>query len=261
MKILPNSSYIVLTIAVLIMVAVLIGAGELTCYAPSQDDPVRGWKTCILFRLFKEMQTLVAGIIALLAAMLALRPVWMQLGRMAQQNEIASREIIAERLAALEMLIAEDRERISRTLSNFDHAFDQEHGSFRRPLDMQWVHNREHEIASTFRNLRNSQALMLGTDRIEAQRHRIISSLELLNRCLGTIIQPVHFYPPDEYWPGEDRYAEMEEAAAFAADELDGRWSDAVAAFLQFEELAEEELSAIRRRIRQIDDMVVRQQP
>jgi len=201
----------------------------------------------------KDYQTLIAGLIAILAAYMTAKPVWRQLRSMSVQTAMVHREFLAERLRALDA-------RRAALAKNLDPYSDQIHQRLMEmreiegKLNIHWVFERAQITWSLINDLKTEGRQHRDPAPISIAFDALMDSLNRLYETLEDIHRPQSTDQSDEDHEFTDaEWADIGEKGKIADARLDGeisefeqRWRDLKAAF-------ETELSGLRDSLQAID--------
>lgn len=258
MSLISHRSFFSVLLMVIIGCSLILMTLQMMCPDPVIDASRHAWRTCIAFTLFKEMQTLVAGLLALTAAIIAVRPVYLQLEKMTVQTDIASRDIISRRLRRIIEVTAADYEHVDEVHSEMMRGMHPETAEFELPFNVHWAHELSSRLSSSISGLNASQVELLGTSPIEESRVFLIQETTKLQDCLDDIYAPAVV---DHYEDvSAEQMVELVTKAGKAERDLLDRWLAVRGALKQFQSTYKNEQDLIRKRIRAIDDSIVKVQ-
>lgn len=251
-----HRSYLSVAIAATLGGTAVILTWQMMCPPPAVDASRQAWKACIAFGLLKDFQTLIAGVLAILAALIAVQPVWLQLRKMQQQTDIASRDVIDRRLAGIEALVQSDLKAVRDGIKSVSRMMDHDQLEFVFPLNVHQVDVAETELWACVRALYASQEKRLGTTSIEEARLHLIIIMRTISECVSAINAPTRLVITGDYLSDEDT-ANLTSHAENAEKQLIERWSSVSAALLHFQEMSAVGCGRLREHIRKIDDMII----
>jgi anion-transporting ArsA/GET3 family ATPase len=214
---------------------------------------------CTAYRVFSEFQTLFAAGLAILAALIAARPVWRQLEKMNVQQDIMAHEFIARRLNSIESKY----EYLNNTLSSY--LRDVFTTIYRPPydevdydpnaIDVHWAHNMEFRALEIVGNIEIHQKLRDDTSKIEEARIIIIESLRELADCLNDVSAPARYAgDPDISIEQQEEIERQDPIARAKLPDIASKVSAAKQAYISIVDL---ESRRIRSRLREIDDRML----
>lgn len=217
--------------------------------------------TCIVLSGFGQWlynwQTLIAGVVALGAAVLALRPVYGQLALMRGQNSAMLRSTISEMIARLDGDYAALNEFVKPigVLSN-EMAHNEERGL--DPAEPKWIDQQNGNISRMLCEMRASFALARDFDAIESAKQELVARVTDLSECFSDIFQPNWEYlrPEEVNWT-EEQSAKICAEARRAESQLDRTFRAVAPAIRALADAYKEQRAALVRRLREIDDMLL----
>jgi hypothetical protein len=227
-------------------------------FVPLDSSTVCETMMCIIVRTFSEYQTLTGAGLAILAAYIAARPAWLQLQKMRLQQDIAARSAIVERLKGMEKRGREMKDEIEPLLQEiWRNIYD----GFEEPeydpgsVNVHWAHDKMHQCNSIASLLESQQECMRDTHKIEKVRQKAIDVTQELTDCFNNIsAYASNLGDPQMTQEIEEKLQHLEitgrnelPVKAHALDDAYKETSNAIAS----------ETSAIRYRLRQIDDAIL----
>lgn len=211
-----------------------------------------------------NFQSLLAGLMALGAAAYALRPVYKQL-RVAQvQAAISTREVLLERANTIIRRKRNASDALKSITSDFIadlYHNDPEGGP---EIDINWAHSAEQVVTEVIDKLLVQQSGMGDREAIDDARGSVIKSATELRCCLTIIHQAFthDFDDPDHDWDEQEKLAEIakaERASKAAEGELEAQISAVARAARELDDAFGTELSEVRVRVQQINDLVLKE--
>jgi hypothetical protein len=149
-------------------------------------DPPEGG----LVAFIKDYQTLIAGVLALVAALVTVWPVWLQLSRLSIQSSAIFHEFLLQRLGE----ILERERRVRRLIKGFEggitgYLYERlELGT--GDVDAEWAFNQEQVAARLDHDLRAYTETHRDAPEIEAALEDLLGALTALEDCLQAIHRP-----------------------------------------------------------------------
>lgn len=209
--------------------------------------------------LVERFQTLIGAGVALLAAVIAVRPVWQQLERLATQTNAALREILTDRLQEVgrrKELILADLKVLEAKLSRQTVAMIEAESD---EVDSEWAFAQSQQAGRTIDRLREVRRMWRDAPEITAAFDAVETQLDVLYDLLDDIHRPdsVDRYD-DELDISDEDWAKLESDAATAREGLVGAshaYDQAVAGVAA---AFESEEDALRDRIAVIDQALMR---
>lgn len=204
-----------------------------------------------------DWQTLIGGAVALGAAVLALRPVYGQLALMREQNSAMLRSTISEMIARLDR----DHAALNEVVKPISALSNEMAHIEERNLDLaepQWIDQQSGSISRMLREMRASFALTRDFDAIESAKQELVAKVTSLSECFIDIFQPNWEYlrPEDVDWT-EQQSAKIRADARLAESELDQTFRAVGPAIRALADAYIEQRTALVRRLREIDDMLL----
>jgi len=211
-----------------------------------------------MFAFVRDFQTLLAGIIAIVAALITARPVWRQLDRMSVQTNTMYREFLADRLKALEgrrkwlfEQIAPYRQEVGQRMY--------EMREFENGLNIHWVFERSQITGllvsklEAYRDANRDSAEMAGAvDDMIGQLKVLEDNMDDIHRPHSTEQSGEDWSYTDEEWAEVGRKGEAADAA------LDGLVADFEVAAKRLREVVDHEIDRLRDRVKATDDALMK---
>jgi hypothetical protein len=212
----------------------------------------------VIYEWVRDWQTLITGLLALLAAYFAARPVWRQLTSLQIQSALMERDTLITRVAAIESrrdIAREKIEAITRRLTG---------GMFvsedNLDINPAWAEDAEPLVNAVVAILTAHQEASLDGELIDTKRRAVIQHAKELSGCLSDIHAP---YSQDFHSPDleinltneqiADAEAKADAAAARAKHNLSQRISAVRKSGDELDVAFKTSLGQLRARIRQID--------
>ena len=212
---------------------------------------------CGLYHFIKDFQTLIAGLIAILAAIITARPVWRQLDRMAVQTDTIFREFLADRLQSLKGR----RQWLRDKINPFRNEVGQrlyEMRELENGLNIHWVFERDQLAGTLIDKLRTYQVTNRDPADMAKGMAELITKLEALRDSLDSIHRPHSMDQSGEDYAFTDKeWAAIKAKGHAADDELDRVVSEFEAAAKSFFDAADVEISHLRDRVKATDDALL----
>jgi hypothetical protein len=214
---------------------------------------------CGVGKLFYEWQTLVTGLLALLAAYIAARPVWRQITSLQIQSEVMARETLIMRVTAIESRRDATRKKIESITHEFLRAI-YPYGECADPnINTEWAFEAEKIVDTIVVALIAHQETSLDGELIDTKRSAAIEQAKELSDCLSEIHAP---YSCDLHDPELNLTEEQIAAATAASPRAEGHLEECISAVrtsgAELDAAFKVTLEQLRGRIRQIDVVVVR---
>lgn len=253
-----------LRVAKVLIAAVLILTGLVTAWdfvdrcalfeISSHTDPV-----CMFVYNY---QSLVAGVLAVGAAILALLPVYGQLELTRLQSAIMTREVLVKRLKETEGRRARAKSDLEKITVEFDRDIYQGNPEGDPNIGYEWAFNAEQIVEDVVRKFRRHQASRVDPKSVNIALGSVIAAAEALAICLDRIHTPAR-QPWDD--PELGLSAEEMKAAEVAADaeakiaekELPTKLSGLSKIASKVENAYIAVVERLRTRIRDLDDFIL----
>jgi hypothetical protein len=254
-----DNSTVIVFVSVLFLVTVFLFALN-GMFVPAEPNAVCPNNLCRAYRVLSEFQTLLGAGLAIFAAWYAAKPVWRQIQKMNVQQDIMARQIIESRLKSIE---ANDRyldTKLSAYLQDiwrniYDwHVEPAEYDP--QSVDPHWAFDMEHHADDILSELGRHQPSRSDTVKIETAREQVVRTLAELSACFNSISAPARLAgDPEISEEHEERLEAEEQAARIDMEKIANAVDEARKAFAS---VAASEIDSIRKRIRQIDDQLLR---
>jgi hypothetical protein len=215
-----------------------------------------------LGQFIKEFQSLLAGLMALLAAVIALRPVYKQLHVNQVQTAIAARELLFGRARTIEHRRKVAAEAIRKITSDFMARLYQGNPGGEPDVGPHWAHEADQIVGQVIEEFQLQQSGMGDREAIDEMRILLIQAATKLKSCL-TDIHQIHSYDfddPDNGWTPErtrEEVAAAEAASKEAEKHLDAKIGAVTKSGKDLDAAYVAELDEIRVRVRQISKLVL----
>ena len=211
------------------------------------------------WKLLYDWQTLITGILALIAAGLAAWPVWRQLTSLKLQSAVMQRDTLVLRLGALESRRDATRHKMRSITAEFIPQLHPNHDSKGPPnINPHWAFEAEQITDGVIATLTGHQETSFDGELIDAQRKAAIQQAKVLSDCLREIHTPCSADLEGPDWNlTKDEITAKEEDAARAERNLEDRISAVRKSADDLDAAFEAGLDQLRTRIRRIDALVV----
>ena len=220
-----------------------------------------GWPADLTwYTLLYSWQSLIAGLIAIIAAIIAAVPVWRQFKLLRIQSEVNSRAVLVMRVSAAESRRDTTRQKLSFT-NEFISAVHQDEGDDGQPdINSEWAHSAEQQADAVRDFLIGQQATSLDGELIDAKRNLLIEQIKELCDCLNKIHAPFsHDFSGSDYDLTRAEIAAISDDGKSAEINLEDRIMAVIRSASDLDAAFEAGLVQIRTHIRQIDDLITRQ--
>jgi len=235
----------------LIEVITLLAALSIILYCFSEQTT--------FLEFLNKWQTLIAGVFAIIAAFIAVAPVWSQLKVSEIQSAITSREALSKLLTELEERKCKTREVVDKLTGEFWEVlfpFGDDLGEEPRIKD-EWAFHAESQVYNVLSVIRQFQEKRQDCDTVSDERETLISSLVCLEDCLREINLPINLGMNDEHnLTKEDIdkiYADSGQAKTKLAPLIGGVSKSA----RRLDGVFQVELEKYRNNIRRMDDFIL----
>ena len=222
-----------------------------------------GWIGLKALGLFiKAFQSLLAGLMALIAAVIALRPVYKQLHVNQVQTAIAAREVLVGRTKMIDYRRKVAASAIRKITSDFLAVLYQGDPDAEPDIDINWAFEADQIVGQVIEEFQLQQTGMGDREAIDEKRSHLIQAATELRNCL-TDIHQFHSYDfddPDNGWSPEETKAKLaaaEAASKEAEKHLDAKISAVAQSGKDLDDAYVAELDKIRIRVRQINKLVL----
>jgi len=213
--------------------------------------------SCCFVAFVRDFQTLIAGLIAIMAALITARPVWRQLDRMSVQTGTMYRDFLADRLKALQGR----RKWLFDKIEPFEQEVSQrmyEMREIENRLNIHWVFDRAQTTAILIRELETYRATNRDSSEMAEAVASLVQRLKALEENLDTIHRPDSTDQSGEDWSYTDEQWTEIRAKAEAADAaLDGIVNEFEAASKQLRNVVDGEIGRLRDRVKVTDDALM----
>ena len=205
-----------------------------------------------------KWQTLITGILALIAAGLALRPVYKQLALMRAQNNVMVRETIGHMILQLDAHRDRVHEITGKRLTDVHSAIYRFENYGETKGIGEWASQQQSEFTSAESELKTLFIQSHDVEAIEDQKAALLASVQDFSGVLWDIYAPDYafMFPEDCNWSDEERAAAVVRSSE-AEKELDAKASSVSAAVRQLNEAYAAQRAGLVRRLRVIDDRLL----
>lgn len=215
-----------------------------------------------LGQFIKDFQTLLAGLMALIAAVIALRPVYKQLHVNQVQTAIAAREVLFGRTRTIDHRRKVSAAAIRNITSDFIERLYQGDTDGEPDIDINWAFEADQIVGQVIEEFRLQQSSMGDREAIDEKRGLLIQAATELKNCLTDIHQfhSYNFADPDNGWTQEEtkeKLAAAEAASKEAEKHLVANISTVTKSGKDLDGAYVAELDEIRIRVRQINKLVL----
>lgn len=213
-------------------------------------------------QFIKDYQSLLAGLMALLAAGIALRPVYKQLHVNQVQTAIAARELLFGRTRTIEHRRKVAAHAIRTITSDFMARLYQGDPEGEPDIDINWAFESDQIVGQVIEEFQLQQSSMGDREAIDEKRTQLIQVATELRNCL-TDIHQFHSYDFDDHENGwtEEETEEKRTAAEVASKEAEKHLDAKIRAVAKsgkgLDDAYVAELDEIRIRVRQINKLVL----
>ena len=225
---------------------------------PASSNIACATNMCVLVRTFSEYQTVFGAGLAVFAAYVAAKPVWLQVNRMKMDQEIAARDMIARRIRGMEKRKSISKREMDELLDDihrtiYPHPVEYEYDP--DSLDMQWVHNKMHHCGQVALSLEKMQINMLDTATVESRRQLLITALLNLEKCFDDICAYARL--SGDYEVSDDDLEKIRRVGLREQELLPTKVQTLSDEYDALSTGMADEIIKLRRRVRQIDDEIL----
>ncbi|WP_334181798.1 hypothetical protein [Novosphingobium sp.] len=204
---------------------------------------------------FYNWQTFITGVMALVAAGLAARPVLKQLALMRTQNNVMVRETIGHMVVALDAQRASMNEIIAKPLSEIDGDIEYHEQYGPPPSIHEWYSAAHSKANGLFRHLRSLFIQSQDAEIVERSKDALLEAAEKLAATLSDICQPIYAtIHVTEYEWTEQELAERNAKAEGAENQLAAAVDAVSAATRDLRAAYANQRAVLVRQLRVIDD-------
>jgi hypothetical protein len=211
-----------------------------------------------LYDFIKDWQTLIAGAFALIAALIAAYPVRKQLLKMNLQSAIMSRNVLSQRLSDIEIRKRETKELLESITTMFfrDIYFGDPEGP--PEFNSHWAFEAQRTVGFAISKLVLTQESKKDPQNIDSVRELVLRSSRSLEECLDAIHRPDSMNMDDpDYDLSDNQIAEIQANSEIERVALPEKISKVSEDSKKLDTEFEIEIGRLRKRIRQIDDLVI----
>ncbi len=210
------------------------------------------------FDWLNKWQTLIAGILALAAAIWALRPVYKQLALARAQNDAVPREKVGEMILQLDSHAAEVFSIMSKRMVDLNNNLGWYEVHEKDYKFDEWCGEQQQEFMHAGMELKTAFARSHDVEVVEARKADLLAAVEALNGVLWEIHAPEYFSRFEEEcsWTDEERQAANARSNQ-AAGEVEDYATKTSAAFRHLNEAFAEQRRSLVSRLRVIDDRLL----
>lgn len=224
---------------------------DLRCGYPAADG-------CSVFKDISEFQTLIAAVIALLAALYAVKPVKEQLRVMALQSAVQCREVLMDRMKQLEGERASVQALISKVEEGMLIRWKEiEFEPDDVPVDTNWAFFMNQLASEAASDLVAWNRVKYDFEQIEVSRFRLCTALNEMSSCFDSIHRPASMdMDGEEFFSTESQAQILDEATV-----QEKRVPDVSRAVTQTAEALDAEFEksiiAVGKKVRRIDNTIL----
>ena len=211
------------------------------------------WLACLAGWAY-DWQTLITGVLAILAALIAARPVWRQLTILQLQSEAAARETLIMRVAAINSRRETTRREVQHITDEFIAYSRDDETPVEEDLNSEAAMSLEAVVRAVTSILISHQETSFDGEMIDTARKAAIQRAKALEACLNAIHTPNSI---DDYYLTRDQVAELVEASERARKHLQSRISALGKSAEELDTAFEASLEQLRMRIRRIDMLLL----
>jgi hypothetical protein len=212
------------------------------------------------WRLLYDWQTLITGVMALVAAGVAAWLVWRQIRSLEVQSAVMARETLVMRVAAIESRREITHQKMSSITTEFMarlHPYPYDHGEEPPDINTEWAHGAEQITDGVVAALIAHQETSLDGESIDAKRKATIRQAEMLSDCLSKIHTPYSADLEDPDWNlTTDEITAVKEDGARAEKKLEDHISVVSKSAGDLDAAFKAGLDQLRSRIRRFDALV-----
>ena len=196
-----------------------------------------------------------------MAAWYAALPVWKQLRKMNIQQDISARELISTRVNKIDEHFKEINKKVEIYLQDiWRNIYDQFCDDFiydPDSINVHWAHDSEKTAIQIIGILQHQRNSRIDTETIEKTKEELSDKLRNLSDSLNSIHAPASLKGDPEI--SDEQQKELESIAKNARINFENVASSVEAARRNFEKVVQTEIVRMRRRIREIDDYLLRE--
>ena len=214
------------------------------------------------YKFFLDWQTLIAGVLAFFAAVIALRPIFRQLRLTQIQLEVMSREVSLDRVEKTERRRILVQDELRSITDNFLTEIYRNDPEGEPQINEYWASDAEFTVGEVIEKLQRQQVSRSDTQLIDDRRAVVIQKAEALKECLDDIHRPDSTYFDDpEYGRSDEQIRtlkdDLDRKADVAKGSLDTRIRELETSAKELDQAFDASLSQCRIRIRQINELVL----
>jgi hypothetical protein len=211
-----------------------------------------------LYEFLYHWQTLVTGLLAIVAALIAAHPVRRQLLKMNIQASIMAREVLAKRLSASESRRAKTKKLLDEITTNFSRDMYLDDDAVSNP---HWAFSADEKVRQVIGALLEDQASKIDSVLIDSVRKKVLESAQKLEECLSKIHAPdsIDLQDPD-YALSEQDIIKIEQDADKAPAEIPECITTLSKECDSLENAFLAESEKLKIKICAIDDLIIRDQ-
>ncbi len=215
-----------------------------------------------MMQFIKDFQSLLAGLMTLVAAIIALRPVYKQLHANQIQTAIASRDLLFGRTRTIINRRRLAGDTLRSITDDFTARLYQGDPEGEPDIDITWAFEADQIVGQAIQTFAQQQNGMGDREEIDDKRDLVVQAAVALQQCL-TAIHQFHTYDfddPDNNWSAEEteqKRASAEAASKAAEKVLDSGITEVAKRGQDLDAAYAAELNEIRIRVRQINKRVL----
>ncbi|MCE7798199.1 hypothetical protein LWE61_16795 [Sphingobium sufflavum] len=217
-----------------------------------------GWSAIAVW--LNQWQTMITGGLALLAAFIAVRPVYRQLALMRAQNSVMVRGTVVEMIRQLDADSARVPEIIRKPLAEVHSSLQYFEAHGRQPSHFAWIDDQTQTFGRVSTAFLAFSLASYDVETIEGKKHVMSEALGALYNAFWTIHLPEYAdrSPEDFNWSDEQSAAALKDAnkAEATLPYVAGKVS---AAFRDLDAAYDYQRAVLLRRLRKIDDSLLTQ--
>ena len=209
-----------------------------------------------LLEILQDWQTLLAGLLAVIAAFVAILPVRAQLKQMRVQSAIGARDILARRIHELETRKLKESGALSKVVQDTLRALRPGEGE--EEIDTEWAFESGKDVESLIGLLEERQREMKEPSTVENSRKTVLEALRNYSVALNAVHAPFSLDLDDpDHGLTQQQKLEIVAAGPIMEKEVIPRLTRVQEFWADHLRIFEDELNLVRRKVRQIDEAVV----
>ncbi|WP_146197965.1 hypothetical protein [Caulobacter endophyticus] len=241
--------------AALVMATVLPGVGLLAVFA-------RGANLFSDQSWIYRYQTLIGAVVALLAAYIAVRPVWRQLKYIKFQSSAMYRDFVDRRLSEINDRYQIVSEFVSNDLDNFEKKIYEVEELEIGKYEIEWLFESEQNLYFIVVKMESYKCKRLDPLMIDIEIDKLIKSLRFLVDKLEAAHRPhTTDQVGEDYAISDEDWAQIEREGALAEEQISGAASRVRDDFNDLRASFEFEINRMRTSLRSIDQELIKASP